>query len=59
MSEEFKLMGDYTHVIENGKLIMCGDYCVNYEISREAAIFYAKHYSLTAENLENTEIGDI
>jgi hypothetical protein len=52
-------MGDYTHVIENGKLIMCGDYCVNYEISREAAIFYAKHYSLTAENLENTEIGDV
>lgn len=50
--ESFKLCGEYKHVIENGKLIMCGDYCVDYEINKEAAIQYAKHFKLTEEDLK-------
>ena len=48
---EFKLQDEYEHVIEDEKLIMCGDYCVDYEINKEAAIFYAKFHNLTDEDL--------
>jgi len=47
--EDFKLNGDFKHIIEDGKLIMCGDYCVDYEITREAAIAYARHFKLTVD----------
>ena len=48
---DFKLLGEFDHVIEDGKLIMCGDYCVDYEINKEAAIYYAKFHKLKAEDL--------
>ncbi len=48
---DFKLLGEYEHVIENEKLIMCGEYCVDYEINKQAAIFYAKFHKLKAEDL--------
>lgn len=43
---EYKLNGEYDHIIEDGKLFMVGDYCVDYEITKEAAINYAKHFKL-------------
>lgn len=48
---EFELLGEYKHVIEDKKLIMCGDYCVDYEIDKEAAVYYAKFHNLKAKDL--------
>lgn len=49
---DYKLMNEYEHVVEDGKLIMCGDYCVDYEINKEAVIIYARFYNLKVKDLK-------